>query len=53
MINLAELEQYFPSPNNNIICQNFTFKISLSEDEGKDTFIVNLKPKKPIQHSII
>lgn len=44
MISLAELEQYFPSPNESIICKDFAFKISLSYDE--ETFVVNLKIKQ-------
>ncbi len=43
MIDLAELEQYFPSPNENIPFENFIFRISLEQDQEDEVFIVNLK----------
>ena len=41
---IAELEQYFPNVNEPIVEGQFTFLISLFEEE--ETFIVNLKIKQ-------
>lgn len=46
MINTAELEQYFPEPNKPITIGVYTFTISLSQDDLKEIFIVNLKIKQ-------
>ncbi len=46
MINTAELEQYFPEPNKPISEGPYTFKISLSQDDSEEIFIVNLKIKQ-------
>lgn len=46
LIDLAELEQYFPSENISLVEDPFTFNISLSQDEKEDIFIINLKIKQ-------
>lgn len=46
MIDIAELEQYFPQPNKPIKEGPYTFRISLSQDTEKDIFVVNLKIKQ-------
>jgi hypothetical protein len=46
MIDIAELEQYFPKPNEPIKEDPYTFRITLSQDTEKDIFVVNLKIKQ-------
>ncbi len=46
MIDIAELEQYFPEPNKPIIEGPYTFRISLGQNAGEETFIINLKIKQ-------
>jgi len=46
MINLAELEQYFPEPNKPVTEGPYTFRISLGQDTEEEIFIVNLKIKQ-------
>ena len=46
MINLAELEQYFPEPNKPIKEGDYTFTISLKQDKEEEIFIINLKIKQ-------
>lgn len=43
MINLAELEQYFPAANKVIVEKPFTFRILLSQETEEDIFVINLK----------
>ena len=46
MIDIAELEQYFPKPNTPIKEGPYTFRITLSQDTEEDIFVVNLKIKE-------
>ena len=46
MIDIAELEQYFPQPNKPIKEGDYTFTISLSQNTEEDIFVVNLKIKQ-------
>lgn len=46
MIDMAELEQYFPEPNRIIREGSYTFRISLSQDIEEEIFVVNLKIKQ-------
>ena len=46
MIDIADLEQYFPNINNQIIVEPFRFRISLSQDRDEEIFVINLKIKQ-------
>ena len=46
MIELAELEEYFPEPNKPIKEGDYTFTISLKQDTEEELFVVNLKIKQ-------
>lgn len=46
MIDIAELEQYFPETNKRIIEGIYMFKISLQQEDKEEIFIVNLKIKQ-------
>lgn len=43
MINLAELEQYFPEPGRPVKEGKYTFTVVLDQDEEENTFIINLR----------
>ena len=46
MIDIAEIEQYFPNANDNIVIGDYSFRIILSKDELNDIFLINLKIKQ-------
>jgi hypothetical protein len=46
MIDITELEVYFPKVNRAIIKGNFSFKISLQQYYENKTFVINLKIKQ-------
>ncbi len=46
MIDITELEQYFPEPNKSIKEGPYIFTISLFQDTGGEVFVVNLKIKQ-------
>jgi len=46
MINIAELEQYFPSTNKSIKEGKYTFEITLSQDQEEELFTINLRIKQ-------
>lgn len=46
MIDIAELEQYFPETNKPIVDWPYTFTITLNQNTEEEIFVVNLKIKQ-------
>lgn len=46
MIDITELEQYFPEPDKPVKEGKYTFTVSLTQESEEDTFVINLKIKQ-------